>query len=49
MDRLRGEEAPAAVDDIRVLVSIGGPLTVSQIAAAIGAEPDDVLAACDDL
>ncbi len=36
-------------DDIRVLVSLGGPLTVSQLAAALDSDPDAVLIACDDL
>jgi len=40
---------PTVADDIRVLVSLGGPLTVSQLAAALHADPDAVLAACDDL
>ncbi len=36
-------------DDIRVMVALGGPLTVSRLAAALDADPDVVLAACDDL
>ena len=49
MERVSRDQAAIGSHDIRVLVAIGGPLTVSQIAATLEADPDDVLAACDDL
>ncbi len=40
---------PVLADDIRALLAIGGPLTVTQLAAALDSDADSIVAVCDDL